>query len=144
MIFLCNFVTSKLADYHEQRRFCPKVGESCFINRRSPKYYIFLYPNMSGAWIQARMADDVGIQIQSQIANVRRTILRNGVKDTSTTATQSMDGTASFFSHLFYLNKEVSSVSFKFKSARYSKHADSKCAKQSTDVFDGCQFARFR
>ena len=52
-----------------------------------------------------------------------------------------MEGTASFFSHLLDLNKEVSSVSFKFKSARYSKHADSKCAEQSTDVFGGCQFA---
>lgn len=61
-----------------------------------------------------------------------------------TTAAQSMVGTASFFSHLLDLNREVFSVSPKFKSARCSKHDDWKCAEQSTDVFDGFQFARCR
>ena len=47
--------TLKLTDYHEQRRFCQKAGETCFFDRRNLN---FCY-QMSGAWIQARKADDV-------------------------------------------------------------------------------------
>ena len=62
------------------------------------------------------MLCELSIQIQCQIANFLRAILRKGAIHTCTTAAQSMEGTASFFSHLLDLNKEVSSVSFKFKS----------------------------
>ena len=109
--------------------FSSKSRRSCFIDRRNLECYIFLYPNMSGAWIQARRADDVRgcvyelvlcelvLKWVSRIANFLQVILRKGAIHTCTTATKSMEGTASFFSHLD-LNKEVSSVSFKFKSAR--------------------------
>ena len=112
-----------------------------------PKHVRGLDPSEKGWWRRwlciSTCALWVSIQIQCQIANFLRVILRKGAIHTCTTAAQSMEGTASFFSHLD-LNKEVSSVSFKFKSTRCSKHADSKCAEQSTDVFDGCQFARCR
>ena len=100
-----------------------------------PKHVRCLDPSENGWWrrwlCMSTCALWVSIQIQCQIANFLRAILWNGAIHTSTTAAQSMEGTASFFSHLLDLNKEVSSVSFKFKSARYSKHADSKpCFKE--------------
>ena len=51
---------------------------------------------------------------------------------------QSMEGTASFLSHLLERNEDVSP---RFRSACCSKHDESKCTEQSTDVFDGCHFA---
>ena len=54
---------------------------------------------------------------------------------------QSMEGTASFLSHLLERNEDVFP---RFRSARCSKYDKSKCTEQSTDVFDGCHFARCR
>ena len=104
------------------------LGESCFIDRRNLKFYIFVPKHVLGldpskkGWLRRWLCIStcalwVSIQTQCQIANFLRVILRKGAIHTCTTAAQSMEGTASFFSHLD-LNKEVSSVSFKFKSAR--------------------------
>ena len=100
---------------------------------------------MSGAWIQSRRAGDVVSCVYQLVVselvfkyNVRyiphflRAFLRKGAIHTYTTAARSMEGTASFFNHLLDLNKKISAVSFKFKFARCSKHADSKCADEST------------
>ena len=88
-----------------------------------PKHVRGLDPSEKGWWRRwlciSICALWVSIQIQCQIANFLRVILRKGAIHTCTTAAQSMEGTASFFS-LLDLNKEVSSVSFKFKSARWS------------------------
>ena len=129
MIFLWNFVLRNSLIIMNNVVFVKKWRESCFIDRRNLKYYdIFvpkhvrgLDPSEKGWWRRwlciSTCALWVSIQIQCQIANFLRVILRKGAIHTCTTAAQSMEGTASFFSHLD-LNKEVSSVSFKFKSAR--------------------------
>ena len=54
---------------------------------------------------------------------------------------QSMEGTASFLSHLLERNEDVSP---RFRSARCSKYDESKCTEQITDVFHDCHFARCR
>ena len=59
MIFLSDFVLRNSLIIMSNVVFVKSI-ESCFIDRRNLKFYIFLYPNMSGAWIQARTADDVG------------------------------------------------------------------------------------
>ena len=151
MIFLSDFVLRNSLIIMSNVVFVKSI-ESCFIDRRNLKFYIFLYPNMSGGldpnekgWWRRWLciltcALWVSIQIQCQIVNFLRVILRKGAIHTCTTAAQSMEGTASFFSNLD-LNREVSSVSFKFKSAR--------CPTRNRrnvpiKVFDGFKFARCR
>ena len=58
----------------------------------------------------------------------------------STRPAQSIVGTASFVNHLLDLKLETFSVSTKFKSGLSWKPDGWKCAEQSTDVVEGCQF----
>ena len=68
------------------------------------------------------------------------TFLRSrGITTFSCCSTQSLLGTAFFFSHRFVLND---SAPPRFRPSRCSKSDASKCTEQSTDVFDGCQFAQ--
>ena len=60
MMFLCDFVLRTSLIIMSNVVFVKKQGNGCFIDRRNLKCFIFLYPNMSGAWIQARRADDLG------------------------------------------------------------------------------------
>ena len=151
MIFLCDFVVRNSLIIMSNVVFCQKGEESCFINRRNLKCYIFLYPNRGvdpsekGWWRRwfciSTCALWVSIQIYWQIANFLRAILRKGAIHTCTTAAQSMEGTATFFSHLDS-NKEVSSVSFKFKFARCPTR--NVLNKLHANVVDGYEFARCR
>ena len=61
------------------------------------------------------------------------------VKAFSCCCTQSLVGTASFFNHRFVWKEEPSP---RFRSSRCSKSDNSKCTEHSTDVLDGCHFAR--
>ena len=128
MIFLSDFllrnsliIMSNVVFVKKQEKLFYRQEKSGILYIFVPKHVWGLDPSEKGWWCRWlciwTCALWVSIQIGSDSEFSSSYSSERSDIYTCTTAAQSMEGTASFFSHLD-LNKEVSSVSFKFKSAR--------------------------
>ena len=130
MIFLSDFVLrnsliimSNIVFVKKQRNLFYRQEKSEILYIFVPKHVRGLDPSEKGWWRSCCVYQLVLCELVFKYSvfwiftNFLRVILRKGAIHMYTTVAQSRQGTASFFSHLD-LNKEVSSDSFKFKSAR--------------------------